>query len=482
MGLAFDHRIMKAIQKVLNRIASPVILILMCFAFGATYIPTNESTSPFDEYVHIDYLSKISEQPFVKYGEKTSELARNEISCRSVWPGEFTWGESCDSGTHSSDSKYPWSGYSTGSGYMPVYYVLTRVIAEPLANLNLSLVEAGRWVSVFWFTLGILLLYSVMRRLGIQKNLALGLLFIAIASPASYWTSTYITPDSMAWFVGGLASWIAFKIYHQELHPFLLVPFALFASSLKVVFFIVLVFLFLFFTITYLKEKSNRKESRRTWMYSLYSLIGLLLGIVLQVVWAIFQKYNSVGVIPPMGDHQKFVLSNVALEVSKFIGRSGSYGFAQGKAFLLSGTIIDLVSLLIVVALLYTSYLGVSRRTFLESNLLVTLFAGPILVIGYFATSGFKGEVFTLGPRYGVVLIPIWMVSIAIATNHKPFSLFALPLGLVSLLMVLIYPPSQLKGDTSSILNFQSLFPLLTLVTFLYFFSDEDAGVTWVDR
>jgi hypothetical protein len=153
-----------------KNLISILLILVSCLTFAHTYIPTNQNTSPFDEYVFIDYLAKSPHQFGIKIGEETGPFAREQIACKGVWPGANTWGEGCNSSSRDADETYPWSGLSSAYLCTPTYFTLTRALSAPLTMLGVPLVDAARYVDMFWVFLGLVVLFLVALRIGMYEK------------------------------------------------------------------------------------------------------------------------------------------------------------------------------------------------------------------------------------------------------------------------------------------------------------------------
>ena len=132
-------------------------MLFASVGFVSANVVQQKQISPFDEYVYLDYLSKVPTQGFVRSGEETGDLARQEISCRGVQTYGL-YGTSCDIGAASPDETFPYSGQTGADIYTPAYFAVTWVLAQPLVWTGVSLLDAGRLVGAVWLFLGISLI------------------------------------------------------------------------------------------------------------------------------------------------------------------------------------------------------------------------------------------------------------------------------------------------------------------------------------
>jgi hypothetical protein len=354
--------------------------------------------------------------------------------------------------------------------------MLTRLIAQPFVFLGFDLVTAARFVDLLWFTLGTILMFRILHNLNIQKSAIVGLVLLLASSPAAYWSATYITPDAMAILIGSLAAWLALRVSFGQISAWWLVAFAVFAALIKSIFVFSVLFISIFFLLKYYigsKESTHvvKTATKNTMRIAVFSLAAAL---ATQATWIVFQKLNSVDSPTELGDTQNFQILNFVLEVFKFLGNSASYGLAQGSAFTFSGKMLDTVVLFFVVAsAISVSVSNLDRDLFSKAALITSLTAGPFLIIAHQMSSFFNGQTLTLGSRYGVVLLPIWIVaSSTIISSKNLYSKVVFALGMFSYSLVIVFPAFELHGASNPLKYSLFLLPVTAAIA-LFFYSNN---------
>lgn len=178
-------------------------LVSLVYA-GAVTILHEDTLSPIDEVVYMDYTYKVWDQGVVHRGEKFGPDVAHLVACAKVLPfGDL--GQTCGS----SEVNYgglPNDGYTTGEGYTPLYFWTVRIIGDPIHMLTgLSEPTSWRLSGAVWLAFTMIVFVGLMRRFKIPEPviLTLGLLFIG--SPYVWWTYTYISTDvSVVIFGAGL--------------------------------------------------------------------------------------------------------------------------------------------------------------------------------------------------------------------------------------------------------------------------------------
>lgn len=447
---------------------SVILLLLACFTLARTFVPTNANTSPFDEFVYIDYLAKSSSQFGIKVGEETGAFARNELACRSVWPGDHVWGEGCESGNTNSDNAYPWAGKSTAYLYPPTYFVLTRMLAQPFVSVGLPLVTSARYVAMFWVFLGLSLLYFSAVRIGISRKVSLGVLLLLLSTPATYWAGTYITPDNMAYLVAGLGCYVAVRVLRNEISPLWAIGYGLLAVALKPIFIVAPIILFLTMIIASISSDETLKyhlriKNYRTKLLSGFS--GVVAGGAFTIVWGKFLKATAVAPEISQGDLIPFSFTRYIADSFIFLGQTSSYGLPVGSSFEFSGKFVDLLLFVGISAAAITAAKRKSHDSIFQASLLMSLLAAPTITLLWQISNGFPGNTIPLGSRYGIILVGFWVLATANSFDaFSPMRKATYLLGISTFALVNLFPAKFLHGPSDRTDNFIVMVPFLIVL------------------
>lgn len=267
-----------------------LVLVLVSLVYaGAVTILHEDTLSPIDEVVYMDYTYKVWDQGMVHRGEQFGPDVAHLVACAKVLPfGDL--GQSCGS----SEVNYgglPNNGYTTGEGYTPLYFWTVRLIGDPIHALTgISEPTSWRFSGAVWLAFTMIVFVGLLRRFNIPDPviLALGLLFIG--SPYAWWTYTYISTDvSVVVFGAGLLL-ATVQARSGAWSGWWLVPLGFLAPLLKITNLIAFGLVALYVVIDECSRRLNKQPSdphRGTSFRGFWLPLGLsaLLAAVLQFAW-----------------------------------------------------------------------------------------------------------------------------------------------------------------------------------------------------
>ena len=401
-----------------------LLLIIASFVYVGVNVPRHRELSPFDEYVYLDYLDKVPTQLFVHQFEKVGDFARNEISCRGVL-GFGSFGEGCDRGSHQSDITYPYSGNTGADIYSPAYFGITWALAQPLTWLGFDLLDAGRLVGAVWLSAGLLLLYGAMRELGVGRRLAVGLNLFVMISPAIYYANTYLATDAPTLSAGGALLYAGIRIARGKLAAGWLIPLAVFAVLLKVqnlaaVLLVSMALVVLAIWNAYRPGSTETGPRRFPLRDTVLASSAMVAAVLAQIVWLVIRSHAALPpVASPGADTNLQALTQQALisEAFKYLFKVGSSDLNSGVTGSVAANLLAALSVGGVIAMI------VDRRahsrtvvTFAAATLVVGLLIGPALAI---STLVVTGSYFPLPIRYGIVLMPAFVMCAAVFLSRS---------------------------------------------------------------
>lgn len=211
-----------------------LVLVLVSLVYGGVVTVVHEDTlSPIDEVVYLDYTYKVWDQGIVHRGERFGPDVAHLVACAKVLPfGNL--GQTCGSTTVDYGA-LPNDGYTTGDGYTPLYFWTVRLIGDPIhAVTGLDQVASWRLSGVVWLAFTMLLIVGLLRRFRVPDFavLALGLLFIG--SPYAWWTYTYISTDTSVVAFGAALLLVTVQSRAGRWSTWWLVPLAVLAPLFKI--------------------------------------------------------------------------------------------------------------------------------------------------------------------------------------------------------------------------------------------------------
>ncbi len=424
-----------------------VLLVLASFVYVGVKAPQHDQFSPYDEFVYLDYLSKVPSQLVIRQNEETGNLAREEISCRGVLNyGDF--GERCHIGTHSNDARYPYAGHTGADIYTPAYFAVTWAVAQPLVWSGVSLLDAGRLVGGVWLAGGLVTLYVLMSALKIPRRLSIGLTLLVLASPGAYWATTYLSTDAPALLVGAGLGLAAVAVARTTISAWWLIPLAILAVFLKAQNLAALA-LVVAGLIAYRMWRHFRGSASKP--FDITRLGGAIirdriiliasssfgLAVLAQAAWL---RVRALLALPADGpasialDAQAITPATLADEMFKFILKAGFADIPAGAAAMAAGYLLSVATVLGVFGLVLAGRTNVRpvEKIIGSTTLFVALAMGPALAIASQAVAGYY---FPLPIRYGLVLLPAFVVCAALflRRNDRLFWLAAIGGTLVAL-------------------------------------------------
>lgn len=197
------------LKKLLSRCITLVTLIVIpSLYFGIAQYKLAGEYSLFDEATHIAYAWDVSHGHIPAKGDKIPQFILNDWSCEGQANIELP---KC--GTVSPADTYPALGENYNFIHPPIYYFITGSIARVLNTLSsLTFAQSARAISILWIVLGCTALYWVMRKWGIKKLYALSSVVLVPFIPGFFNSGTAVTNDAASILIGALLAWLAMRI------------------------------------------------------------------------------------------------------------------------------------------------------------------------------------------------------------------------------------------------------------------------------
>lgn len=400
-----------------------VLLVVIALSFPtAITLWHSQETSPIDEWVFVDYTSKVFEQGYVREGERVGNYTVDLMACHGVLPGS-TFG-TCGA----DDSNYealPYTGLTAAAAYTPIYFFATRILGLPFQLLGADPLTAWRLTGGIWLALGIAVFVSLLRAWGVSNRRIFPLALLIIASPFVWWAHTFVSTDAPAILVGASILLLATKMRQSDVNPWWFLPIAVIAVALKVTNLVsvglAVLYLLVTFVFDFVKGRENLQSVKvkpgQVWKTPVIAIFGAIVAVGVQVIWAKFIAATAVSAERvDQGISIQLTPKELALQVVNFIPSVLSYSAfsGHGKDF-------------IWVPLSWIPIAGVIGSFFLikkwneKSYLVVAILVSglamaPLLAI---AVQIAQGAYFQLSPRYGASLIPAFMLTVAFILRNK---------------------------------------------------------------
>ncbi|GAA1922857.1 hypothetical protein [Nocardioides hwasunensis] len=416
-------------------------LIVASFVFTTDQVNEHEMLSPIDEYQYIGYYANVADHGIVRRGEAMPFFARKYVVCHGVRniPEMQVNPAAC---RKPNSVGYPIEGGTTADLYTPLYFGVTRVLAQPLIWAGVDFVSAGRMVGGAWLALGAVLLYLAMRRRNVPIPVAVGLNLVMVGSLAAYWGNTYISTDATALAAGGLAALLAMQALDGRRRALVLLPLAgALATLFKLQNLIGFGAAALVLMLTAAYEASQRPDGpasrlrgfvvdRRT----VSALATIVVSVVAQGCWIALRSALAVGEQPKFGFGEPLKGSNLVVELGNFLPSMGGGALAPYATGVTSLPVYMVATALAIggcVGLALSGGTAPVRRIVGASTVLVAVLAAPALAI----VVGFvENNYVPLPSRYAHSLLPWALLSAALLIDRpRPWLRYVLlALGVVT--------------------------------------------------
>ena len=416
-------------------------LILASFVFNADQVSEHEMLSPIDEYQYIGYYADVADKGIVRQGSKMPFYARKYMVCHGVRSvvGMEKNPAACEK-PNSVD--YVIAGGTTADLYTPLYFGVTRALAQPLIWAGLDFVTAGRVVGGFWLSLGAVFLYLAMRRMRVPVPVALGLGLVLIGSLPAYWGTTYISTDATALASGAIAAWLTLRALDGKRSALVLLPIAATIATLfkiqNLIGFAAAAAVLLLAALFRPGEGRTTAPARARAFVTDGRVVSAVLivisSVVAQGIWLKIRTALAVAESPTLGAPVPLQWQNLVTELGNFLpslAQGSMAPFSTGVWSLPLYTIGTALAIGGAAGLVMSKGVPADHRIIGASTVVVTVVAAPALAIALGVVSG----LYTPFPtRYGNSLLP-WAILCAglLMDTRRPWARYTvLGLGVVT--------------------------------------------------
>ena len=404
-----------------------LLLVVISIGFVVANVQKHTSVSPIDEYVYIDYVSKIPTQGVVRQGEEVGTLARDYLACAGVrfigtYPDSL-----CATHGLGPDSEYPNAGETTADIYTMLYPATAWVSAQLFSLVGVdSLVTGARLGGMFWLAAAAAVLFIALRRLGAARPLAFGVAMFVAVSPLAEWSNTYVSTDASALLAGSsmlLLLTLRWRRTGAKVGAFAVLGMLL--TLLKVQNIAAVGFAALFLLVVGVVRSFRR--SRRDGGFLgrvirdrdvLTAVATVVASVAAQAIWLVIRSQLSLDGSPDQGVGTR--LSGTALLAESFRFLPSMLGlpvpFEVDAPITFISRVGSLLAAVGVLGLLFAARAGSKRAMFAGSLLTVTVVLGPLLALLSVVTAGYY---FTLPSRYGMSLAPICFAALCLLISRK---------------------------------------------------------------
>lgn len=418
-----------------HQLVVPVLLVLAAVVLVSVHVDAYTEVGPIDEMQHIGYLYEVPD--VVVAGDRVGQQALEQVACRGL-DAKFALPR-CGVEPYPAPL-FPEAGFNTAYLHPPTYYAITRVIAGGVAALNgiTDLVTAGRLAGAVWLAAGLVLSYAAGRRLGATPLQLLGPLLLVAASPAVLMPSATVNPDAASLAVGGgcLLLVVLWTRRSGRMRWGLLVVAGVVAEVVKVQNLVVLLALALFLLLPVISED---RTTRRPLLFSRALAVVTLAvpAVVVAAGWTVAVRLLAATPPADVPMSRRFAVdsltaSDLVLDAGRFLTPLANpytppplEGATTSAALLLTSV---LLAAGLVASSVFDDHRGPTR--FLGTAVAVVgLLGPPFLVVLIFVTQGLY---FAIPDRYGLTLVPMMVVLLALRLTRRWSALAVAGLGVAA--------------------------------------------------
>lgn len=415
-------------------------ILASSMAYAAVAVSAHRAISPYDEYVYADYLFGLPEDPIVSIGEETGTEARDLIACRGVI-GYGSFGEPCGDDDHAEDSLYPYGGGTGADIYTPLYFTLTWAAAQPVASLfSLSEFDAARLVGGLWLGAGGAVMFLAGRLWGIGTPASAGLSLAAVASPVAFWANTYVSTDAPSLLCGAAVVALVGAVARHGASSWWFAALLPVVVLMKVQHLLLVLLVFAWAVLSAIRA-THRGAHGAWWRDRLVIAVTAASGIavVAQGIWLGVRAASAAGPTIDQGMNQPLTLPALASEATRFLGTTVQAGLSVGLTRDAVGTVLSWLCVAGVLGLIVASAKR-DERAFAVAAAIAAVLGAPLLAVATWVTAGIYVP---LQPRYGLSLVPAFLVCFGLLVGRPRWSGPVLLLGGMGALAIALALPYE---------------------------------------
>ncbi len=377
-----------------------LVLCAISVAIVGTYIPDQEPLSPFDEWVYLDYVDKLTRLGIPQTGELINEASLAVSSCRGV----FVWGPTGSAcGGPYVPAEYPMAGITSADVHPPTYFAANALVAAVLRTFGLSddLLTSNRAIGALWLATGLVLVTVLGRLLGAPLVASTGAAAVLASLPLIRYNNSYITPDAMNVIVGATALISALLVSRGRWPWWATIAAGAFAGAVKTQNGLAVGAAACFLVWTVLRDRhSGTTDAGRRLVWAAFGSVVAFAGV--QLAWIQTRKTLSVGPIAEQGVEIPLTVKLLVHETASFVLRLGLGATEDDQAvptyayFALALMIAGCAG-----AVLYRPWMD-ERWGLAASVTFLVVIGSPVLL---FAELAAVGEVIPSPTRYGASLL-----------------------------------------------------------------------------
>jgi hypothetical protein len=429
---------------------APIVLVIASLAVGIVHAPNHTSLSPVDELVYVDYFAKVGDEFAVHRGEELGDLARDTLDCEGQRSIVIEPLPDCLTDPVRPDLDYPAAAVNYANVHTPLYFAITKVVAQPLVWLGVDLIDAGRFVGAIWLAAASVFLYLALRRLKIPRLPAVGAGLLMIGSLPAYWYNTYLSPDATAYLSGALLLYLAIRALQESRGYWMFVAGAVLVTIFKFQNIAVVLALSLMLVLYAAYSAYASRTSRGAWVgatirsrEAITGVLAVVASFAFEVAWTVYQSVTALDTAQPVDSP---AITARALVRESFLFLTSLSSGVDSPDYLGTGSVVMYYGLMWVLIAGVVGLAVTARGTSLESplahaSMIGVVVIGPLLVLILFVATGVY---YPIPARYGMSIIPVLLACAALLFSRTRLGSLALTgVGVAVLAASLTLPVSN---------------------------------------
>lgn len=398
-------------------------LLLLVTLVGLLHIEQYPTLSPYDEIQHFDTLEKNSRFVFIGRGERLSQTAMRETACHGA---DFGWNfDTCDAESFDS-ATYPWEGWNTAHTASPLYYTVTGIAGRFVDTVTPgidSLLTASRIIGLAWALAATLLVWLLLGEFAIPYGIRFFTILLIMTAPTVLHMASIVNPDITGVVGGAAIAWLTLRWERGASPAWLLIVVATLAVLGKPLNAVAVAVMVTYLVIRYLLDRFGAKHKLSPFPTSGVAalVVGMLLGAV---PWMIAQ--GALATAPTSEVPMIIQFSGASLSWADVTSQINAVVSPLRNPYVPAFIAGPLTMLIVVLSDVFmiggnvgVALLGRDRRASVlaTTTLTAALLLGPTIVVFVFVT--LDGMVFPTTVRYGLPLLPLFAVGLAVAAAEK---------------------------------------------------------------
>lgn len=406
----------------------------------------NQETSPLDEWVFVDYTSKVFSQGFVRRGEVVGMFTAELMACEGVIPGGKFGTCGAGEGIY---PDLPYGGQNGAADYTPAYFWATAIIGGGIHLVTgINPLTSWRMSGAFWVAAAMLMLFLLFRRWKLPDFTTVALGLIIIGAPYTMWANSFVSTDAPSLFIGVTLLYLATRIRQQSLSPWWFVLAAPIALAFKVTNMAAIGLAAMYLVGSWVVQAVRTRRGKAP-LQPLTKTAGLLVpalalvaSAALELGWLQILKATAVPAPPvDQGISTPLTIWEFGVQFTNFLGQTLENSPFQALKMGFIWSPLGWLSVTGVVGALFIAKRWSERAEVSTAIAIASVVMAPTLAVVFWAVNH---SYFQLAPRYGSSLIPAFMLSTAFLIRNS-LSRWVITIYAVALILLNIAAAIQMN-------------------------------------